>query len=122
MIGLARKAGKLAVGSDAVETAVRNGKAVLVLLAADASAGTKKRIGDKCASYGVALQTTEYTRERLGAAVGKDPAACAAFLDASFATAFNGAGGKVKSGFTEAENSSGTDIGVLVNAISDRKE
>lgn len=42
MIGLATKAGKIASGEFAVESAVRKGKAVLVIIASDASDNTKK--------------------------------------------------------------------------------
>ena len=42
MIGLATKAGKIASGEFAVESAVRKGKAVLVISASDASDNTKK--------------------------------------------------------------------------------
>lgn len=46
MIGLATKAGKIASGEFAVESAVRKGKAVLVIIASDASDNTKKSFND----------------------------------------------------------------------------
>ena len=46
MIGLATKAGKIASGEFAVESAVRKGKACLVIIASDASDNTKKSFND----------------------------------------------------------------------------
>lgn len=43
-IGLARKAGKLILGFDAVSTACKNGTAALVLLSADLSPKSRKEI------------------------------------------------------------------------------
>lgn len=87
-IGLARKAGKLAVGADLTVEAVRAGRARLVLLAADAAENTRKRVCDKCAHYKAACVETAYTRETLGRAVGAGSLSCAAFLDAGFAEAY----------------------------------
>ncbi len=70
MIGLARRARKLAVGTDAVLDAVRSGKAPVALVASDASERTKKQVGDKCASYGVTLIKLEADRRSLAAALG----------------------------------------------------
>ena len=70
MLGLARRARKLAVGTDAVLDAVRSGKAPVALVASDASDRTKKQVGDKCASYGVTLIKLEADRRSLAAALG----------------------------------------------------
>mgnify|MGYP000199371195 CR=1 FL=1 len=53
MIGLATKAGKIASGEFAVESAVRKGKACLVIIASDASDNTKKSFNDMGAYYHV---------------------------------------------------------------------
>ena len=47
-ISLCRKAGKLVKGYDAVQESVYSGKAWLVLLAADVSDGTAKRMNRTC--------------------------------------------------------------------------
>ncbi len=47
-ISLCRKAGKLVMGFDAVRESVFGGKAALVLLAADVSEGTAKRMRRTC--------------------------------------------------------------------------
>ncbi|NLB80558.1 MAG: 50S ribosomal protein L7ae, partial [Clostridiaceae bacterium] len=52
MIGLAAKAGKIVCGSEKVYSVIKAGKAKLLIMAADASAGTLKRYSDKCATYG----------------------------------------------------------------------
>ena len=70
MLGLAKRARKLAVGTDAAINAVRSGKAALALVASDASERTKKQIADKCASYGVTLIPLAADRSALAAALG----------------------------------------------------
>ena len=70
MLGLAKRARKLAVGTDAAIDAARSGKAAAALVASDASERTKKQIGDKCASHGVPLIRLEADRSALAAALG----------------------------------------------------
>lgn len=52
MLGMAMRARKLSTG-DAVLNDIRNKKAKLVIIAADASDNTKKKITDKCNFYNV---------------------------------------------------------------------
>lgn len=70
MLGLARRARRLAVGTDSVLNAARSGKAALVVLASDSSERTKKQIGDKCAAYGVPLVAPDADRQTLADALG----------------------------------------------------
>ena len=73
-LGLARRCGKCAVGSDAVMSAVRktgSEEKVAVILASDASERTKKQISDKCAHYGVTLVKDLLTGDEIASAVGK---------------------------------------------------
>lgn len=70
MLGLAKRARKLSVGTDAVLDAVRSGKAPLAVIASDASERTRKQIGDKCAFYGVTLVSLEADRSALAASLG----------------------------------------------------
>lgn len=49
-IGLARRAGKLEVGAEMCEEAVRAGKAVLCVMASDLSGNTSKKLHD-CLKY-----------------------------------------------------------------------
>ena len=76
MLGIAKRAGVLTLGTDAVLAAVAAGKAGLVLLDAGASENTKKRLRDACAHYGAALAET--ADDRLGFAIGKPGRMCAA--------------------------------------------
>jgi ribosomal protein L7Ae-like RNA K-turn-binding protein len=83
-LGLAMRAGKLTTGEESVLKAIRSGEAKLVLLAEDASAGTRKKMSDKCASYDVPL--VEFgTREALGGSIGKEARVTVAVLDNGFA-------------------------------------
>ena len=70
MLGFAKRARKLAVGTDASLNAVRKGKAALVALASDASERTRKQVADKCAFYGVTLVVLEADRSALAEALG----------------------------------------------------
>ena len=84
MLSLAMKAGKLKSGEFAVEKAIKEGKARLVLMAKDASERTKKTYRDRCQYYDVSLW--EYADKAvLGAAIGKDFRAGIAVCDEQFA-------------------------------------
>ena len=83
MIGLATKAGKIASGEFAVESAVRKGKAVLVIIASDASDNTKKSFNDMGAYYHVPV-CIYGTKESLGTHTGRGYRASLAVLDAGF--------------------------------------
>lgn len=74
----------MAVGEEGCLKALKSRKAHLVLLAADASANTKKRFRDKCAHYQVPL-IEHGTRHELGAAVGRGMAVVMAVTDAGLA-------------------------------------
>lgn len=83
MLGLAKRAGKVVSGTDAVIDRVRDGSAVLVLVSGDASESTQKRVTDKCKFYG-----TEYiVYEGVGKAIGKDGCVAVAIVDKNFADA-----------------------------------
>lgn len=88
VIGLAKRAGKLATGTESVLDAVRAKKSALVLVASDASEDTKKRISDKCAFYDGRYIVLPTTKSELGGVLGRNDTATAAFLDASFVKAF----------------------------------
>ncbi len=84
MVGLATRAGKVASGEFSTEKAVKSGKAVLVLVAGDASENTKKMFTNMCAFYKVPLRIYG-TKETLGRAMGKEYRASIALLDRGFA-------------------------------------
>jgi len=83
-LGLAQRAGKLVSGEDGVLKAIRRGQARLVILAEDASENTRKKVADKCQSYGIPL-LTGFSRQALGSAAGKHERVMFAITDQGFA-------------------------------------
>ena len=84
MLGLAKRAGKIVCGTDAVIDKVRNKSAFLVIISSDVSQATNKRITDKCNFY----ETTKIIygiSEANGKAVGKTNVAAIAVTDKNFA-------------------------------------
>jgi ribosomal protein L7Ae-like RNA K-turn-binding protein len=86
LIGLARKAGRLAVGSDAALEAVRSGRAKLIILASDAAENTVSRIFNR--HDDVPIHRLRVPKEELGGAVGLAACSAVALCDAGFAKAF----------------------------------
>ncbi len=85
-IGLAKKAGLLSAGTDSVINSVRAKKSKIVIVAADASEGTMKKVTDKCAYYGVECIVFG-TCESVGNAIGKGLTACVSVTDGNLASA-----------------------------------
>lgn len=87
MCGLARRAGRVIIGTDMSTVAIRGkNKPYLVVLSVDASENSKKRIDDACAYHEVKLVKSTYTKNEIGDAVGqKGGAACIAITDEGFA-------------------------------------
>ena len=81
MLGIAKRAGALTLGTDGVLSAIASGSAKIVLLDALASDNTKKKFRDSCAFYGVELFET--APDRLGFAIGKPGRMCAAIARGS---------------------------------------
>lgn len=71
LLGLARRARQVKSGEGTVLQQVRTGQAKFVLLASDASAGTKKKFTDKCRTYEVPLNC-QFSREQLSTAAGQN--------------------------------------------------
>ncbi|WP_409305463.1 YlxQ family RNA-binding protein [Peribacillus sp. SCS-155] len=84
LLGLANRARKIISGEELVVKEVRSGRAKLVILAADASSNTEKKISDKCSYYKVPLTKVE-NRSLLGQAIGKEARVTVAVLDEGFA-------------------------------------
>ncbi len=84
LLGLAQRAGKIITGEERVLAAVRSGEARLVILASDAAKNTRKKLTDKCLSFGV--QLIEFgTRTQLGHALGKQERVVVSINDDGFA-------------------------------------
>ena len=84
LLGLCRRAGRLQPGQTLAENAVRSGKAVLIVLAKDASANTHKKFSNSAQHYRLPLVIAG-PMEELGAALGRDALAVAAVTDPGFA-------------------------------------
>jgi ribosomal protein L7Ae-like RNA K-turn-binding protein len=86
LLGLARRARKLVSGAEAVESAVKRGRARVILTATDASAGSVDQIRARALSAGTVCYRL-LSKEELGAAVGGAPRSCVALTDPHFSEA-----------------------------------
>lgn len=87
-LGLARKAGKVESGDEAVAILARSGKAKVIITAADAGRSTLARAENAAAAAGCPLVNTPYAKSQLGSALGRDTVGIAAITDIGFASAF----------------------------------
>ncbi len=84
LIGLAMRAGKVVSGDEGVLAAIKNQKASLVIIAEDASDGTKKKFIDK-SSYRDIPHRIAFEKDVLGHAIGKKTRAVVGIVDPNFA-------------------------------------
>ncbi len=82
-ISMAAKAGKIASGEFAVEKAVKEGKAYMVLVSSEASKNTVKKFSNMCFYYKIPMYIYA-TKEDLGHYIGKEARASIAVLDGGF--------------------------------------
>ena len=85
-LGLAMRGRNLVSGEFQTEDAVKSGKAILVIVAEDASENTKKLFRDKCSYYEVPVYSYG-TKQSLGRAIGKDLRSSLGVCDAGLADA-----------------------------------
>lgn len=83
MIGLAMRSGAAAVGEGKAVTALRSGKASVLIIAKDASDNTRKKFGDLCSFRNIPIIEAD-NRGSLGRALGRDFAVTAAITDENF--------------------------------------
>lgn len=88
LLGLAKKAALLAVGGDDTSASARNGKAVLILSAKDASDGSKRRARESARGAGVMYLEVPYSMDDLGTVSGKGSPGTIAFLEPGLAAGF----------------------------------
>jgi len=88
LLGIAKKAGLLAIGSGDSAAAARRGKAVLLITASDASGGAVRRAEANALSCGARYIAVPYTRYELGNITGRGSPATIAFLDKGLADGF----------------------------------
>ena len=86
MLGIATKAGKVVTGEFSTEKAVKEGSAVLVVVAGDASDNTKKKFRNMCDYYQVTMKVFS-DKNSLGNACGKEFRASLAITDVGLARA-----------------------------------
>ena len=83
-VSIAKKAGMISSGETAVMADIRGFRSCLVMIAEDASEGTKKRFTDKCEYYEVPSRFYS-TKEELARAIGKDVRSVISINDEGFA-------------------------------------
>lgn len=81
-VGLAARAGRLHVGAEAVRRAIRDGRAVAVLIAGDAPARTRVRL-ERLAQSRTLPNAVVVDGERLGRALGRPRVVAIALTDES---------------------------------------
>ena len=84
MLGLAARGRNVVSGELQTLNAVKDGSAMLVIVAEDASENTKKLFSDKCSFYEVPLRMYG-SRETLGRAIGKEMRSSLAVIDIGLA-------------------------------------
>ncbi len=87
LLGMAARARAVTSGGSLTEKAIRCGEAYFVIIAEDASEGTKKRIQDKCSFYHVPYVFCG-TQDDLGHRIGKEARSTVAILQEGFAKEF----------------------------------
>jgi ribosomal protein L7Ae-like RNA K-turn-binding protein len=90
IIGLAFRAGKCSTGEETIVKDIQKRRAKLIVIANDVGPQTRKKITDKCNSYGVPYKVVADDRDTLSNAIGKSHRVAIAILDEGFA-------GKLKS-------------------------
>ena len=84
LLGLAARGRNVVSGEFSTENSIKDGSAVLVIVAEDASDNTKKRFRDKCSFYKVPIYTYG-TKEELGHSIGKEERSSAALINEGLA-------------------------------------
>lgn len=84
-LGLAYRAGKIVLGTDAVIDRLRKNELFLVILANDASDNTKKKINDKCKTYETKV-LMDFNAEQISKSLGKSDVKVLGITDRGFAS------------------------------------
>lgn len=88
LLGLARRGGRLELGATAVEQGIRQGRAALLLLAADAGPNLVRRAERWAGETGVELSIMPCGKAEFGRAMGRTACALAILTDEGFAKAY----------------------------------
>ncbi len=84
LLGLAARAGALTTGTDRVRSAIREEKVRGVILAADTSSTQQAKLKPLLAATGLPYHVL-FTRQQLGAALGRPPVSAVGISDLNFA-------------------------------------
>ncbi|MFD1037946.1 L7Ae/L30e/S12e/Gadd45 family ribosomal protein [Virgibacillus byunsanensis] len=84
LVGLAFRARKCSLGEETIVKDIQQQRAKLVLMASDTGPQTKKKLTNKCNTYGIPLIEVD-DRDTLSNAIGKSQRVAIAILDAGFA-------------------------------------
>ena len=87
-MGLAKKAGLLDTGEENTGSAVKFGKAKLVILASDASDNARRRATGFVSDSNTPLITVPFTKEDISSATGRAGCSMVVFNDIGFAASF----------------------------------
>ncbi len=87
MLGLAKKAGQVAIGEEPVGSAARAKDARVILVAQDAAAGSVRRAMSFGQTGACLCLTVPFDKDQLGRALGRTSCAMAAITDIGFAEA-----------------------------------
>jgi ribosomal protein L7Ae-like RNA K-turn-binding protein len=85
LLGLARRAGRLKVGHDAVLESIQEGASALVLLSEDLSPRTKRDVMYAAQQCGAETAEIARSKEMIGMALGVKPCGVLSVEDAGFA-------------------------------------
>ena len=88
LLGLAKKAGKIEIGEESVSTAVRQGRARLIMSAGDASASSAEHAKNLAAPTGIVSIVLPYEKSDLGALLGRGSPGILALTDLGLALSF----------------------------------
>ncbi len=102
MLGLARRAGKVALGTPLALQALHKRKAFLLIVSASASSATQKKMSTQSAFYNIPLITVNIPPEAFSHLLGKDaPIVSVAVTDEGFAAELIKSSGKEVSEVSE---------------------
>jgi len=88
LLGIAKKAGLLAIGSEQTAISARQGKAYLIISASDASAGTVRRAAANAELCDTKHLPVPYNKFELGSITGRGSPGVLAILDKGLAENF----------------------------------
>jgi len=83
-VGLARKAGKVVLGSDNVYEKMHTGSVCLVMVSSEASDNTKKKLKNRAEYTKTDIYVIDVSQEELGKSVGTELASCVGITDNNF--------------------------------------